>query len=129
MIVTNSAGGLVVRHNVIDYTGDPGVPMVQASAELGDVAGLAIEDNDVRGASSALIATSARGTHQVSEVALRGNRGDADRAPRCEPPGGSVTSVTADQRLTEARGCGGALPAPGPPRAPVSGAASDTERD
>jgi len=132
VIVTNSAGGLVVRHNVIDYTGDPGVPMVQAIAELGDVAGLAIEDNDVRGASGALIATSARGAHQVSEVSQRGNRGDADRALRCDPPGGSVTSVTADQRLTDARRCGGAsdaLPAPGSPPAPVSGAARGTERD
>jgi len=40
--------------------------------------------------------------------------------------------VTADQRLTDARRCGGAsdaLPAPGSPPAPVSGAARGTERD
>jgi hypothetical protein len=103
-----SVGGLVVRHNVIDYTaGDPSVSIVQASAELADIAGLVVEDNDVRGAAGALLTASPRKDHTLSAVSLRGNRAGNLAALRCNGPAAGFAPVRSDQPLPEGSGCRG----------------------
>ena len=112
-----SASGLAVRRNTIEYTAaDPSISIVQASAVIADIAGLAVEDNDVRGAAGALVAATLRADHKLSAVALHGNRGARLAAMRCQGPQAGFAQVRSDQPVPD--GCGGAAGSPVPPAAP-----------
>jgi hypothetical protein len=100
-----SVGGLVVRHNVIKYTaGDPSIPIVQASAVVADVDGLTVEDNDVRGAASALVTASVRKDHTFTAMTLSGNRTDHLAAVHCSGPRARFSRIRSDQSLLDT-GC------------------------
>ena len=111
-----SAGGFVVRHNTIDYTAaDPSISIVQASAVIADIAGLAVEDNDVHGTAGSLVAATLRADHKLSEVALRKNRGGHRATMQCRGPASAFAPVSSDQPLPD--GCGGASAHPITPAA------------
>jgi len=112
-----SVGGFVVRHNTIDYTAaDPRVAIVQANAVIADIAGLAVEDNDVHGAVGALVTATLRADHKLSSVALRQNRAGPAATMQCRGPASGFAPVSSDQPLPDA--CGGASVLPTAPAAP-----------
>jgi len=103
-----SVGGLVVRHNVIDYTGgDPSVAIIQASADIADIAGLTVEDNDVRGVAGALVTASPRKDRTLSGVSVHGNRTHDLAALHCNGPAAGFAQVSSDQPLPDSTGCRG----------------------
>lgn len=113
-----SAGGLVVRRNVIDYRADdPRAPLIHASAVIADLDGITVEDNDVRGVPGALVAASPDPNRRVTAVVVRGNRGAAGPALRCFGPASGAAQVRSDTALPDCGAAGEPSERAAPPRA------------